>query len=304
MKKTTLAILLTAATAHAWDAGGHMLVGQIAWELSTPETRRAVGEMVATLDNQFNAGQPYNFVTVSCWMDDLRSLPKKDYPWSTWHYVDSDKTEDGKNFTLPAPPHLVWAIEENLKTLRNKQSPAEERAKAVGMLFHWIGDIHQPLHTTTWNDRGGNGYLISGVHFSDLMPGMVANLHTYWDKAFRFDVREGMVVELWAVPKPGERPGKAGEGIITEEARELMRRFPRAVLTELAQPGNAEAWARESHFIGCKSAYPPGPHPGNTEAPRISPEFAHASYDIAGRRVAVAGYRLAAMLNGIFDPKK
>ena len=104
--------------------------------------------------------------------------------------------------------------------------------------------------------------------------------------------------------KPGERPKTAGEGIIGEEARELMRRFPRAALTELAQPASAEAWARESHFIGCKSAYPPGPHPGNAEAPRISPEFAHASYDIAGRRVVVAGYRLAAMLNGIFDPKK
>ena len=304
MKKTLLTILLAATTAHAWDAGGHMLVGQIAWELCPSETRRAVDAMVATLDNQFNGSQPYNFVTVSCWMDDLRSLPKKDYPWSTWHYVDSEKTDDGSKFKIPAPPHLVWAIEENLKTLRNKQAPADERAKALGMLFHWIGDLHQPLHTTTWNDRGGNGYLISGVHFSDLMPGMVANLHTYWDKSFRFDVREGTVVELWAVPKPGERPKTGGEGIIAEEAKELMKRFPRATLTELAQPGNAEAWARESHLIGCKSAYPPGPHPDNTEAPKISPEFAHATYDIAGRRIVVAGYRMAALLAELFPAKK
>ena len=215
MKKTLLALLLIAAKIHAWDAGGHMLVGQIAWELSSPQVRGAVDEMVATLDSRYNSGQPYNFTTVSCWMDDLRALPKTEYPWSTWHYVDSEKTDDGRLFKLPEPPHVVWAIGENLKTLRNKQAPAEERAKALGMIFHWVGDIHQPLHTTTWNDRGGNGYLISGVHFSDLMPGMVANLHTYWDKAFRFDVREGMSVELWAHPKVGERP-KPGEGIITE----------------------------------------------------------------------------------------
>jgi hypothetical protein len=303
MKKAILGLLFMTAKSLAWDAGGHMLVGEVAWELCTPATRRAVGEMVATLDNQFNAGQPYNFVTVSCWMDDLRSLPKKDYLWSAWHYVDAEKTGDGKAFTLPAPPHVVWAIGENLKTLRDKKAPADERAKALGMLFHWVGDVHQPLHATTWNDRGGNGYLISGVHFSDLMPGMVANLHTFWDKAFRFDVREGMVVELWAVPKSGERP-KPGVGIIAEEARELMRRFPRAALTELAQPGNAETWARESHFIGCTKAYPPGPHPGNTEASRISPEFAHAAYDIAGRRVVVAGYRLAAVLAELFGEKK
>jgi len=304
MNQTLLALILVTANVRAWDAGGHMLIGQVAWEFCTPETRRAVDEMVAALDHRFNAGHPYHFVTVSCWMDDLRSLPKKDYPWSAWHYVDSPRTEDGKAFTLPEPPHVVWAIGENLKTLHDKKAPADERAKALGMLFHWIGDIHQPLHTTTWNDRGGNGYLISGVNFSDLMPGTVANLHMFWDKAFRFDVREGMVAELWAVPKPGERPNAAGEGIIGREARELMRRFPRAALTELAQPGNAEAWARESHTIGCTKAYPPGPHPGNTEAPAISPEFAHAVHEIACRRLVVAGCRLAAVLNGLFDAGK
>ena len=303
MKKSLVAILLATASAQAWDAAGHMLVGQIAWELSSPQVRSTVDELVATLDNQFNSGQPYHFTSVSCWMDDLRSLPKKDYPWSTWHYVDSDKTDDGKNFKVPEGPNVVWAIGENLKTLRDKAAPAGERAKALGMLFHWVGDIHQPLHTTTWNDRGGNGYLVSGVHFSDLMPGQIANLHTFWDKAFRFDVREGAVVELWANPKVGSRP-KPGEGIIAEEARVLMQRFPRKGLTELAQPGNAEAWARESHFIGCKSAYPPGPHPGNTEAPRITPEFAHASYEISGRRIVIAGHRMAALLAEILGEKK
>ena len=101
MKKSLIAILLATASAHAWDAAGHMLVGQIAWELSSPKMRGAVDEMVASLDNRFNDGQPYHFTSVSCWMDDLRSLPKKEYPWSTWHYVDSDKTDDGRNFKVP-----------------------------------------------------------------------------------------------------------------------------------------------------------------------------------------------------------
>ena len=304
MKKTLLALLVLATQARAWDGGGHMLVCQIAWELSSPETRRAVGEMVATLDNRFNDGQPYHFVTVGCWMDDLRSLPKAEYPWSAWHYVDSDKKDDGRDFKLPQPPNVVWAIGENLKTLRDRKTDAAERAKALGMLTHWVGDIHQPLHATTWNDRGGNGYVIAGVHFSDLMPGQLANLHTFWDKAFRFDAREGMVAELWASPKVNERPKTPGEGIIAEEARALMQRFPRKELHELDKPGDAEAWARESHWIGCKSAYPAGPHPGNAEVRRLTPEFAHGTYDIACRRVVVAGHRLAAILGEIFDGKK
>lgn len=302
MKKLLILLALITAHARAWDGGGHMLVGEIAWQLSTPHVREAVEKLVATLDNQFNAGQPYNFTTAGCWMDDLRSLPKKDYPWSAWHYVDAERTADGKAFKLPAPPHIVWAISENLKTLRDPAAPDAERAKALGMLLHWVGDIHQPLHATTWDDRGGNGYLISGVPFSDLMPGQVANLHTYWDKAFRFDIREDMIAELWAPPKPGAR-APAGQGIIAEEARELLKRFPKDKLPELALPPSAEAWARESHILGSTKAYPPGEHPRDTGAPRLTLDFVRQSYEISGRRVVIAGHRLAALLAELFPEK-
>ena len=303
LRATAVAVLLLSAPARAWDCAGHMLVGQIAWELSTPATRRTVDEMVAGLDNRFNNGQPYYFVTLGCWMDDLRSLPRREYPWSAWHYVDLPKTNDGSGFNLPEPPHVVWAIFENLKTVRDGTADAVERAKALGMLFHWVGDIHQPLHTTTWDDRGGNRYLIAGVTFSDLIPGQGVNLHTYWDKAFRFDARDGRIAELWASPTTENRPKAPGQGIIAEQARVLRERFPRKTLTELNLPSDAEAWARESHLIGCKSAYPEGPHPGNTEVRRLTPEFAETTYPIAGRRLVLAGHRLALLLEEIFPAK-
>jgi hypothetical protein len=298
------ALLLIAAHALAWDPAGHMLVGQIAWELSDAKTRTTVDELVALLDNRFNGGKSYHFVTAGCWMDDLRSLPRKEYPWSAWHYVDGEKTDDGSGFKLPAPPHVVWAIGETLAPLRDGNAPREERAKALGMLFHWVGDVHQPLHATTWSDRGGNGYLISGVHFSDLFPGQIANLHTFWDKAFRFDAREGSVAELWAGPLVADRPAMPGQGIIGREALLLMKRFPRESLTELDERGGPEAWARESHVLGCTRAYPPGPHPGDTEVRKIEPAFAHVSYEIACRRVVVAGHRLAELLRVTFERRR
>ena len=100
----SIGILAIGDRAHGWDAAGHMLVGQIAWEVSSPEMRQRVNDWVATLDARFNEGQPYNFITVNCWMDDLRSLPRKEYPWSAWHYVNANKTEDGSQFKLPEPP--------------------------------------------------------------------------------------------------------------------------------------------------------------------------------------------------------
>ena len=233
-------------------------------------------------------------------MDDLRSLPKKEYLWSKWHYVDIAKDDDGKNFKLPEPPHVVWAIGENLKVLRDKDAPKDERAKALGQIIHWIGDVHQPLHATTWDDHGGNGYLIMGVPFTDLWPGTKANLHSFWDKAFRFDLDVRLVVEQWQCPKTDARPKAPGEGVIADEAKKLMARFPKNSLPELATKSDAEAWAKESHILGCTKAYPPGEHPRDTAVHKLSPTFIQECNTIAGRRVVLAGHRLAALLGELF----
>lgn len=296
MKKHLIIAFALTATARAWDPAGHMLVGQVAWEFMTPVARAKAAELVGLLDGKFNGGQPYNFVTAGCWMDDLRSLPKKEYPWSKWHYVDGEKTADGSAFKLPEPPHVVWAIGENIATLKDSSATKEKRGEALGQLVHWVGDIHQPMHATTWNnDRGGNGYLIYGVTFTDLVPGQSSNLHTYWDKAFRFDAADGKIVEAWKTP--AARPTTLGEGIIAERAKQLLAAIPASALDELNLPQDAEAWAKESHIIGCTKAYPPGEHPTDIEVRKLEPEWVQGSRKIAERRIVIAGHRLATMLN-------
>ena len=57
----------------------------------------------------------------------------------------------------------LTGIDEARKTLAEAQASPERRAEALGMLIHFIGDIHQPLHSTERNkDRGGNTFLITG----------------------------------------------------------------------------------------------------------------------------------------------
>ena len=295
MKALLIALALT-VTARAWDSAGHMLVGQVAWDQMTPAARAHAAELIALLDGKFNGGKPYNFVTVGCWMDDLRSLPKKEYPWTKWHYIDGEKTADGFAFKLPPPPHIVSAIDGNLATLRDASMSKEKHSEALGQLIHWVGDIHQPMHTTTWmNDRGGNGYLIYGVPFSDLLIGQSSNLHTFWDKAFRFTGAGGKIVEAWKAP--AVRPEAPGDGIIAERAKELLVEFP--LLDEFALPASAEAWARESHIIGCTKAYPPGEHTTDFEVRKLDAEWVQTTRKIAERRIVIAGYRLATLLNDV-----
>lgn len=289
------ATLFVSAKAIAWDPAGHMLVGQVAWSQTKPEVRARVDELVAKLENTYNGGQTYNFVTTGTWMDDMRS--KKGYEWSKWHYVNLDWTADGVAFTLPEPPHVVWAIGESLKTLKSPDVAPDKAAEAIAMIMHFVGDVHQPMHATDRGDRGGNGVMIMGVPFTDLWPGTKANLHAFWDKAFRFDNADGKVGELWKCPPTPERPKNAEEGVIAEQAAKIMEKYPAASMAaEVAQLDPVE-WARESHKLGCLSGYPADFTPSDHHVVELTGEFAGNSRKIAERQIALAGYRLAKILN-------
>jgi hypothetical protein len=298
-----LVALIAPIAAQAWDAAGHMLVDQIAWEQMTPAVRARAAELVKTLDPHFNEGQSYNFVTAGCWMDDMRGLGK-DYPWSKLHYVTIPWTATGWPAEIPPAPNVVTGIDASIHTLRDPQSTPAQRTEALGMLVHFLGDIHQPLHTTDRNsDRGGNGVLISGVPFSDLMSKQGRNLHTFWDKSFRFDGQGPAIVEVWVAPHDAERPHAPGTGIIAEQAKKIVARFPREALPEFAMAKDAAAWARESHVVGCLHAYPAGEASDPAEIRVLTPAFAKAAQEIANRRLALAGYRLGALLNELLgDP--
>src|SRR4029078_8672889 len=120
-----------------------------------------VADLAKSLENTYNENQSYNFITAGCWMDDMRS--KKGYACSKWHYVSVDWTADGAAFELPEPPHVVWALAESVKTLKTPETSAHQASEALAMVMHFVGDIHQPMHATERNDRGGNGVLIGGV---------------------------------------------------------------------------------------------------------------------------------------------
>jgi hypothetical protein len=300
VKHAFAALLAGALTASAWDLAGHMIIGELAWQASTPAVRERVAALVGGLDATFSGGQRYNFVTANAWLDDMRAQGRA-YRWARLHYVDVPKTGDGAAFALPEPPHVIWAIEDSLKTLRDPATAPARRGEALGILMHCVGDVHQPLHACTWDDFGGNRYLIAGVAFSDLYKGGRGNLHAFWDQAYRVEARDGKIIESFTTPPITSRPEPGQPGDITTAAQAIAAAFPaEALAAEIAVPDPA-AWARESHVLGCTRAYPPGPHPGDSEVRTLPPEFAAPARQIAQRRVALAGYRLARLLATIFE---
>ena len=49
----------------------------------------------------------------------------------------------------------------------------EAKLEALKFLGHWVGDVHQPLHVSFEDDRGGNNITVTGE--------CRANLHSAWD---------------------------------------------------------------------------------------------------------------------------
>jgi hypothetical protein len=69
---------------------------------------------------------------------------------------------------------VVSAIEEDLAVLSSSSASEQERLEALKYLGHWVGDVHQPLHVSFQDDRGGNEVDVSG--------GLCSwDLHAVWD---------------------------------------------------------------------------------------------------------------------------
>src|SRR6202042_1022788 len=67
----------------------------------------------------------------------------------------------------PAMTHLPGS------TGRAKEPGQAGKLASLKFLGHWVGDIHQPLHVSFEDDRGGNNIAVTGECGS--------NLHSAWD---------------------------------------------------------------------------------------------------------------------------
>lgn len=58
---------------------------------------------------------------------------------------------------------MLTAILNDAKVLSSRDTADIDRLIALKSLGHWVGDIHQPLHVSFEDDRGGNNIRVSGA---------------------------------------------------------------------------------------------------------------------------------------------
>lgn len=165
MKKIILvlgiAFTLVPRPSFAWGPEGHHIVAEIAFSKLDENTRANVMKYLGSTTIE----------EASVWMDDKRH--DKDYDFmKPWHYINIEK---GNVYVPTTDENVVNELIITLNELKHKNTLCSEQVKTdLEVLFHLIGDLHQPLHAGYGVDRGGNTIEINFM-------GEGSNLHWVWD---------------------------------------------------------------------------------------------------------------------------
>jgi S1/P1 Nuclease len=159
-----LLVFLLPGPALAWGDLGHRIICEIAFQELGSIARDRVKAMI---DRDHES---HTFAEACSWPDHPRRRASE-------HYVNLPRDADGlEEDPCPlATECVVSAITKDLAVLSSPSATEQERLEALKYLGHWVGDVHQPLHVSFEDDRGGNEVGVSG--------GLCSwNLHAVWDR--------------------------------------------------------------------------------------------------------------------------
>lgn len=271
-----IAATMCAASAFSWFDTGHMVVAEIAYRRLDPDVRNICNDLLKS--GKFNERNG-DFRTSAAWADDFKTREN-----GVWHYINFYFREDGgKAKGKPLEENVVWAINRFERVVADKSAKPEDRADALRFLIHFVGDVHQPLHSTAREcedhpngDRGGNDFKITSP--KSINP-PVNNLHFLWDSGAGY------------FPQVVRPLNETGQRTLARLADEIERSLPFDQVKDQLSKTDPNAWALESFEIAKSKVYElkEGEEPGQN--------YLSSAQATCKQRVALAGYRLAGLLN-------
>jgi S1/P1 Nuclease len=253
MNKTliTLAFLFTliipTTKTFAWGSKGHALVAEVAFNYMDENTKKEVLKYLNGMSIEDAAN----------WMDEVKSDHSYDY-MRAYHYVNFEK---GETVVETNGDNIIFQLNTTITELQNKEKLSKEEINLkIKILFHLIGDLHQPLHVGYGADKGGNTMQIN-YNFRG------TNLHSLWDSG----IIEYKKITLQDCLK----------------ARTYSQNEIRAI-----QDIDVVYWATGSRDYL--------PHIYKTGGNKINDDYVDACAPIIENQILKAGIRLAGVLNEVF----
>jgi hypothetical protein len=291
VKQWVVALLLCFSffsNGQAWWDGGHMVIAEIAHQHLNPSVKDEVNRLLGLFPDAFP--NHHTFMTSSVWADSLRKRGVSAF--DTWHYINYPYDPEGilseaqrREISMrSSQANILFALQQSIRTLKSDASKDFEKALMLRFLIHFVGDAHQPLHTTTlYNARFPEGDA-GGNHFK-IRSAVASNLHKFWDSGL------GAFPVVNAIPTSSQRQN------ICRYAKQSISRYPESSLED-AKNLNPYHWLRESHELAKGKVY------RIKQFTEPSLEYIAEGQDVSQRQVVLAGYRLANLLNEIFDSKR
>lgn len=291
--------------AAAWGDEGHMAVATIAFN-QLPQSLQAEVRQILAGDTVTAACGKGSFIEDAVWPDKLREKPGQcasTVAWGKtepWHFLDIPTSASSYEHARDCPNDdcVVAKIKAFQTILADKSETKARRRDALKFLIHFVGDLHQPLHTTsapfnrlnaekaaTMGAKKGNKCLVNhlpmdrGGNCVDVRykanagaggEGKATELHAFWDS--------DVVVAISS--NPAEVADAAIKGMSAADIKAV-------------QQGTVEDWTNEGHQIAVKMVYadlPSGP------MPQLGGAYADKAQGIALNQIRRGGLRLAKLL--------
>jgi hypothetical protein len=157
-----IASLALPRLALAYGNQAHEIICEIAFQELNPTARAEVKRLIQQ-DDHYGT-----FADACSWPDEPRKRAKEHFINVPRHYYDIHTAN-----CPVASECLYTAISKDSAVLSDPNASDQQKLESLKYLGHWIGDIHQPLHVSFQDDRGGNKIKESGTTCNDL--------HAVWD---------------------------------------------------------------------------------------------------------------------------
>ncbi|HKI70663.1 MAG TPA: S1/P1 nuclease [Verrucomicrobiae bacterium] len=274
-------LLFSSHPVRAWNAEGHMIIAQIAYNHLNPDVKAKCDSFIAVPLTYSSSGTS-TFVTAAAWADDFKSK----LGTGEWHYIDLPFSLDGTPTTgvAVASFDVVQAINLCIATLQNPGETQSNQAVSLRYLLHFVGDIQQPLHCSTavtasrpGGDAGGNGFYINGDW---------SNLHSLWDSGGGY-LTDSLYRPLSA----------SGQNILNAKVAAVEAAYPYDYSAHVGNIPDPMNWAEESLDLAQTVAYV-----SITRNTSPSTAYLNTAMATTEQRMAAGGHRLADLLNTIFAP--
>ena len=146
----------------AWGKTGHHIIVEIAKNYVVKNVQDSVKKYLGKM----------SWESASTWMDETKGNPQSDY-MKQWHFIYIKK---GKryNSTISEGNNVINQLQIAIDNLKKRSKLTKEEINFnLKVLFHLIGDMHQPLHVG-YEKRKGKEIKI-------IFDGNSMSLHHIWD---------------------------------------------------------------------------------------------------------------------------